>query len=130
MFRPQAAELEDRQQERGLMIHRDDIRIFRKQARGLATAIAIAVVLLGAQATSFAAGGKELAAAPAARTDRPTTAPDEAATAVRSPSMDQRYAARETKSKQMEDFKGGDVVIIGSGGLVLVLLIVLLIVII
>ena len=102
------------------MIHRDDIGIFRKQARRLATAIAIAVVLLGAQATSWAAVGNELAPASVVQTT----------TAARSPSLDQRYAARETKSKQIEDFTGGDVVIIGSGGLVLVLVIVLLIVII
>ena len=107
-------------------MHRDDIRTFRKYARHLATAIALAVVLMGAQATSWAAGGN----APPVQADRPTTAQNETATAARSPSMDQRYGARETKSKQMEDFKGGDIVVIGGGGLVLVLLIVLLIVII
>ena len=38
------------------------------------------------------------------------------------------YAAREASSKSLESFKGGDVVVIGSGGLVLILLIILIII--
>jgi hypothetical protein len=40
---------------------------------------------------------------------------------------EQSYAAREASAKDLENFKGGDLVIIGSGGLVIVLLVVLLI---
>lgn len=38
------------------------------------------------------------------------------------------YAAREVSARGLESFKGGDVVIIGSGGLILILLIILIIV--
>jgi hypothetical protein len=93
----------------------------------LAAAIALAVTLLGVQARSWAAGGDELAA-PTARVDRPTSAPSETGAAPGLVSMDQRYGVRETTSKGLETFKGGDVVIIGAGGLVIVLLIVLIIV--
>ena len=110
-------------------MHRDHSRSFRKPRRNLATAITLAVTLLGTQVASWAAGGSARNAAPVAEADHAASAPNEAAPAPRSPSMDQTYAARETKTKGLETFKGGDVVIIGSGGLVLVLLIILIIVI-
>jgi hypothetical protein len=133
MFPTHAMEPEDRrenrQQERGTMIDRNDSRIFRAHSWYWTAAIAIAVMLLGAGATSWAASGKDSAAAPASQLDRPAPLSGEAA-AAHPPSMDQRYAARETNSKRLETFKGGDVVIIGASGLVIVLLVVLIIVII
>jgi hypothetical protein len=42
--------------------------------------------------------------------------------------VEARYAERETQSKQVEQFRGGDVVVISASALVLVLLIVLLII--
>ena len=45
-----------------------------------------------------------------------------------SPSVEQGYASREASAKGLENFKGGDVVIIGSTGLILVLLIILIII--
>jgi hypothetical protein len=107
---------------------RNDIRSVRAQGRCLAAAIVIAFTLLGAQARSWAAGGDELVTAPAARVERLASAPSETGAAPGPVSMNQRYAARETTSRGLETFKGGDVVIIGSGGLVIVLLIVLIIV--
>ena len=109
------------------MLDRNDSRSSRAQNRYWTAMIAIVVMLLGAEATSWAAGSHESAAAPANQVGRSASPPGEAASA-RSPSMDQRYAARETKSKELERFKGGDVVIIGGGVVVIVLLIVLIIV--
>ena len=45
------------------------------------------------------------------------------------PTMDQSYASREAEAKSLESFKGGDVVIIGSTGLVILLLVILILVI-
>jgi hypothetical protein len=110
------------------MMLRNETRIVRKQSRYLTTVVAIAVLLLGAQATSWAAGGSDPGATPAAEGDRAAPGPNAAATALGPTSMDQSYSARETKSKGLETFKGGDVVIIGSGALVIVLLVLLILV--
>jgi hypothetical protein len=48
--------------------------------------------------------------------------------ATHAPSLEETYAAREAAAKDLEPFKGGDLVIVGSGGLVLVLLIILILV--
>jgi hypothetical protein len=111
------------------MMHRDDTRIPCKQRRALVATFAIAVTLLGAQATSWAAAG-ERAAAPAGQVDGAGAGPSPAEKAPLQPSMAERYAAREATSKNLETFKGGDVVIIGSSALVIVLIVVLVLVII
>ena len=43
------------------------------------------------------------------------------------PSAEQRYAQRETQSKKLEDFRGGDAIVISGGVLLVVLLIVILV---
>jgi hypothetical protein len=112
------------------MSDRRDSDSSAKRSRPWATAIAVAAMLLGGETASWAGGASEPLAAPAGQTEHVAAASKEAATAPRPPSMDQRYAARETNSKKLETFKGGDVVIIGASGLVVVLLVVLIIVII
>ena len=87
------------------MMHRDETRIFRNQNRCLAAALAFAVMLLGAQASSWAASGDESGAAPVARIDGAATGSNVAARPQR-PSMTDSYAARETSSKTLETFKG------------------------
>jgi hypothetical protein len=42
--------------------------------------------------------------------------------------MDETYGAREAKSKPLETFKGGDVVVIGSSAVLIILLVVLILV--
>jgi hypothetical protein len=111
------------------MMDRDGTLVSPKRGRCLAAAITIAVLLLGAQATSWSAGKLGSGAALAARPGQVASSSTAASTAHRVPSMDPSYASREAKSKKLETFKGGDVVIIGSGALVIVLLIVLIIVI-
>jgi len=111
------------------MSDRRDSDSSAKRSRPWATAIAVAAMLLGGETASWAGGASEPLAAPAGQTEH-VAAASKAATAPRPPSMDQRYAARETNSKKLETFKGGDVVIIGASGLVVVLLVVLIIVII
>jgi hypothetical protein len=110
-------------------MHRDDTRISRTQSRCLAAALAIAVMLLGAEGTSRATAG-ESGAASAGQVDDTAAGPSAAAKAPLLPSMEERYGAREATSKKLETFKGGDVVIIGSSALVIVLIVVLVLVII
>jgi hypothetical protein len=84
-------------------------------------------MVLGAQSPSWAKPvGKPMAsevspsgAGPVALSPAPSSAP----------SMDETYGAREAKSKPLEQFKGGDVVIIGSTGVVIILLVLLILVI-
>jgi hypothetical protein len=44
------------------------------------------------------------------------------------PSADQRYAARESQSRQLENFKGGSAIVIGTTTLIIVVVVLLLIV--
>jgi hypothetical protein len=85
-------------------------------------------MVLGAQAPSWAkpvgkpmaaeVGASPSGAEPVALSPAPSSAP----------SMDETYGAREAKSKPLEQFKGGDVVIIGSTGVVIILLVLLILV--
>ncbi|HEX7480891.1 MAG TPA: hypothetical protein VF331_24020 [Polyangiales bacterium] len=80
------------------------------------------------------------AAVPAQRTqastplpaERVAPAPDNVQLAVSDPptasSDAQRYATRELKSEKQQNFRGGDVLVIGAGTLLLILLVVLLVV--
>jgi hypothetical protein len=111
------------------MMDRDGTVVSPKRGRCLAAAITFAVLLLGAQATSSAAGKLGSGAALEARAGQAAPTSNAASAAHRVPSPEPSYASREAKSKGLETFKGGDVVVIGAGGLVIILLIVRIIVI-
>ena len=84
-------------------------------------------VVLGGQAASWA----NQSTAPIAAPRSPVTegaATEASSSAASSSSIDQTYAARESQAKGLEQFKGGDIVIVGAGGLIVVLLIILILV--
>ena len=96
--------------------------------RGILIVICAAMLGIGAiQSTSWAkqpGSGRATASVttegsePGARRDRAPT-----------PTVEEGYASREAEAKSLESFKGGDVVIIGSAGLIIVLLVLLILVI-
>lgn len=111
--------------------------ILRNLARRLSSSV-ILITLTVLMGTSDAwAKGNALAAGalPAQVTEETENQPasGQGAAASSSPAgsalpLGDAYAAREASSKSLESFTGGDVVIIGSGGLILILLIILIIV--
>lgn len=112
------------------MMHRHRTLVSRRHGQCLAIVVAAAVMLLGAQATARVARDNGPGTTFNAQADRAASSSSAASTAHRAPGLDQSYASREAKSKALETFKGGDVVVIGSGALVIVLLVVLILVII
>ena len=108
-----------------------DFRSSRWKFRIVVAAMTVASVLCGSAATSWSAplGGR--AASPSA----PVQVADPAAPRMTSPpsspdlaAMEDAYASREASAKNLENFRGGDVVIIGSTGLILVLLIIVILI--
>ena len=87
---------------------------------------AVTLISLGSPNTSWAKPTDESAVSSA--TANALARDGLAQTSNGPPSMDGTYAAREAKSKNLETFKGGDVVIIGSTALIIVLLVVLILV--
>ena len=65
---------------------------------------------------------------PPPRPGQTETTPPSTALPVSPGSVGEAYAAREASASGLESFKGGDIVVIGSGGLILILLIILIIV--
>jgi hypothetical protein len=97
----------------------------------LTAVFAVAFALWGGRTNAWAAStGSPSRTSPAAQTtsadSRPTLA--HVPQSPGSASLEDSYASREASSKNLEQFKGGDVVIIGSGGLVIVLLVILILV--
>ena len=107
-------------------MRRQPTRTFRPRRHTFLALVAGALLVLGAQAPSFAS---EVGRTVAPESGRAPSASGQAGGRQPAPSMDEAYASREAASKPLEKFKGGDVVIIGSTGLVIVLLVVLIIVI-
>jgi hypothetical protein len=106
----------------------------RCRHRILRAVIAMTLGLCGVQATSWAnqagAAGAPVAAAEGARRGNLPSPGSTASQAAPQPSsVDQTYAAREASAKDLAQFKGGDVVIVGSTGLIIVLLVILILVI-
>jgi hypothetical protein len=102
----------------------------------LPAAMAAALALFGAQSTSLGATGvpaQVVGSTPPRSSTAQRAAGDQSSSRDLSTQLsatDQAYAAREANAKGLEDFKGGDLVIVGSGGLVIVLLVILILVII
>jgi hypothetical protein len=88
---------------------------------------AFALISLGAQNTSWAKPIDEIAVAPTTANAPSRDGLEQTSHAPQS--MEGTYAAREAKSKNLESFKGGDVVIVGGSVLVIVLIVVLILVI-
>jgi hypothetical protein len=112
------------------MMYRDRTLVSRKHGRCLAIVVAAAVMVLGAQATARAAGKNGPGTTFSAQAHHAASSSSAASTGNGAPALDPSYASREAKAKALQTFKGGDVVVIGSGALVIVLLVVLILVII
>lgn len=106
---------------------KDAIQPSRTRSSYLAAVVALALVTLGAPAASWAKSAAEAAASPSMAREHAVASARELSNDP-PPSLDDTYAAREAKSKNLEAFKGGDVVIIGSTTVIIVLLIVLIVV--
>ena len=97
----------------------------RSRYRLLTFALALGVYLCAGQATSQAAQPPVAAAAPVAQSSAPATShPSSPA-----PGSAESYAAREVSAKDLENFRGGDIVIIGSTGAIILLLVLLILII-
>ena len=96
----------------------------------LMAVLVVAFVLFGGRATSFANQPAASTAAFGGKTEGAGlgSATQSVPPLSRSPSMDETYAQREAAAKDLEPFKGGDLVIIGSGGAVIVLLVILILI--
>jgi hypothetical protein len=96
-----------------------------RSRRWLPVSFALALTLNFGTADAWAKGNPPARAATEApapretRTQAPAPAPD--------PAFDDVYAEREASAAGLEAFRGGDVVIIGSTGLIIVLLVILMI---
>ena len=110
------------------MIGTKEARIPRCRTAIVSAAIA-AVLLCGGRASAWAAAGTPTA--PAAQVGAATSAgaSDRGTTpgATSSSALADRYAQRETSARNLEQFKGGDVVIVGSTGVIIVLLLIIII---
>jgi hypothetical protein len=105
---------------------KDPIQTARAPWSFVAAFAAVALISLGAQDVSWAKPADEIAVSPAAASALPRDGLGQISHAP--PSMEDTYAAREATSKNLETFKGGDVVIIGSTALIIVLLVILILV--
>jgi hypothetical protein len=66
--------------------------------------------------------------APAAEPSSPAQVSEPIQLAQNEVSPEQRYAQRQSESKQLEKYKGGDAIVIGAGTLVVILLVVILLI--
>jgi hypothetical protein len=98
----------------------------------MAGMLALFSVVLGGQATSWADQSAAPIVAPCGQiAEGSATASSRSvpsAPSAAQPTVDQTYASRESQAKGLEQFKGGDIVIVGAGGLIVVLLIILILV--
>jgi len=95
----------------------------------IVTAAIAAVLLCGGRASAWAAN----AGTPTPPATQPSTATSTSssnrgptAAATTSSAIADQYAERETSARNLEQFKGGDVVIIGSTGVIVVLLLIII----
>ena len=101
----------------------------------VAAFMAVLLISFGAQSSSWAKPAGEIAGSPTTASDLPRARLEQISNAPSNSSsnapstMDSTYAAREAKSKNLETFKGGDIVIIGSTTVIIVLLVVLVLII-
>jgi hypothetical protein len=98
----------------------------RRLRRWLPVSIALALTLMFGSADAWAKASVN-AAPPAPSESASQTDPVSAGAPAATPGSAADYANREAGAPGLEKFEGGDLVIIGSGGLILVLLIVVLI---
>jgi hypothetical protein len=106
------------------MVRNNGTRAARLRTALVAAAIAT-IVLCGGRASAWAAS-KGMPTPPPAATETSMSARGTPATSARSAPAG-NYAERETSARDLEKFKGGDVVIIGSTGVIVVLLVVIIV---
>jgi hypothetical protein len=104
-------------------------RCFKQKVKNLSAVVAVALTLLAGQAASWAGQPGTPAGAATVQTANAKSTSPQAQTSS-SDQTGRTYASREAaaKSNGLDNFKGGDVVIVGAGGLIVVLLIILIIV--
>jgi hypothetical protein len=94
----------------------------------IVTAAIAVVVLCGGRASAWAASNGSptppAVSAGASSAQGSARGPPQAATPA--PPLADRYADRETNARDLEKFKGGDVVIVGSAGVIVVLLLLII----
>jgi hypothetical protein len=108
-------------------------KAFRSTLQVMAGIVALALVLTSGRASCWAATQPAAAATASdpvgSRSAQSETAAASSPAAGTPASTADGYAAREAQAKDLENFRGGDVVIIGSTGVIIVLLVLLIIVI-
>jgi hypothetical protein len=106
-------------------------KAFRSTLQVMAGVVALALVLTGGRASCWAAQPASAATAsdPVGRSTPSQTAAASSPAAATPASTADGYAAREAQAKELENFRGGDVVIIGSTGVIILLLVLLILVI-
>jgi hypothetical protein len=105
-------------------------KAFRSTLQVMAGVVALALVLTSGRASCWAAQSAAAASDPVGSRSAPSETAAASSPAAGTPaSTAEGYAAREAQAKDLENFRGGDVVIIGSTGLVILLLVLLILVI-
>jgi hypothetical protein len=113
------------------MMGTDATHEFRWYRPILTAVVVLVLALTGGRASCWASPAAAAAprgAEPAGQPTPPASPATSAAAPGASASVGQTYASREANAKSLQNFQGGDIVIIGSGGLVLVLVILLILV--
>ena len=95
----------------------------------IVTAAIAAVLLCGGRASAWAAsaGTPTPPATQASAVTSPVSNRGATPAETTSSPIAERYAERETSARNLEQFKGGDVVIIGTTGVIVVLLLIIII---
>ena len=109
------------------MIKTNGTRAARCRSAIVAGAIAV-IVLCAGRGSAWAAsnGPPAVPAVPACATAAESSSNLETTPPATAAPLASRYADREARARNLENFKGGDVVIVGSTGVIVVLLVIII----